>query len=123
MLELESYKERLEYLRLLDNNVHSPRHMSQSFYKSHAWRTVRDIVIQRDLGFDLGIFGLYIEGPRYVHHIDPIVEEDIVYNSKKLLDPENLITASANTHNTIHYNQDEKETEWVERTPGDTKLW
>jgi len=96
--------------------------MSSSFYKSKTWRTIRKSIIDRDLGFDLGVFGVYIEGPMYVHHINPIDEYDILNQTRKLLDPENLITVSGNTHNLIHYNKQEKE-QWVERTPGDTKLW
>lgn len=74
------------------------------------------------MGFDLGVFGVYIDGPMYVHHINPINEHDIRRQTKKLLDPENLITVSMNTHNSIHYKKIEKEP-WVERRPGDTKLW
>jgi|SRR6185437_1380107 len=122
LILLPSFTERLEYLKLLDNNVTSPRHMSEAFYKSHIWRTVRQRIIDRDFGFDLGVFGVYIEGPMYIHHINPINEADIIYQSQRLLDPENLITTSGNSHNLIHYNKVEKET-WVERTPGDTKLW
>lgn len=121
-LKFDSFNERLEYLKLLDNNATSPRHMSEEFYKSYAWRTVRKQVISRDMGFDLGIFGVYIDGPMFVHHINPICEDDILYGTKKLLDPNNLITVSLETHNKIHYNQQES-TEWVERKPGDTKLW
>lgn len=122
MLKFESYEERLTYLKLLDNNATSPRHMSESFYKSHTWRTTRQDIIDRDMGFDLGVTGVYIDGPVFVHHINPIDENDIIYQTAKLLDPENLITSSLNTHNKIHYNQEEREA-WVERTPGDTKLW
>lgn len=122
MILLPTFSERLEYLKLLDNNTTSPRHMSMDFYKSKTWMTVRQMIVDRDLGFDLGVFGVYIDGTVYVHHINPINESDIMYQTKKLLDPENLITVSANTHNLIHYNKVEKET-WVERRPGDTKLW
>jgi len=122
MAKLKSHSERLEYLKLGDNNFRSPRHMSMNFYKSHAWLTVRDQIIQRDLGFDLGVFGVYIDGPMYVHHINPIEEYDIIHMTRKLLDPENLITTSDDTHKKIHYNKEEKE-EWVERKPGDTILW
>jgi len=122
LITFSNFKDRLEYLKLLDNNVTSPRHMSSSFYKSKTWRTIRKSIIDRDLGFDLGVFGVYIEGPMYVHHINPIDEYDILNQTRKLLDPENLITVSGNTHNLIHYNKQEKE-QWVERTPGDTKLW
>lgn len=122
LIKLDSYSERLEYLKLLDNNVTSPRHMSEQFYKSHAWMTLRKSIIDRDLGFDLGVFGVYIPSIVIVHHIDPIEESDIVYQTRKLLDPDNLITTSLDTHNKIHYKQ-EVEDKWVERRPGDTKLW
>lgn len=122
LITLDSFSERLDYLKLLDNNATSPRHMSADFYKSKTWKTIRKIIIDRDLGFDLGVFGVYIHGTILVHHINPIDESDIIYQTKKLLDPENLITVSINTHNLIHYNTKEKE-RWVERTPGDTKLW
>lgn len=122
LILLPTFSERLEYLKLLDNNVTSPRHMSAQFYKSDVWQFVRQKVIDRDLGFDLGIFGIYIEGVMLVHHINPINESDIIYQTDKLLNPENLITLSGNTHNLIHYNKKEK-AKWVERKPGDTKLW
>ena len=123
LIKLKSYSERLEYLKLYDNNALSPRHMSESFYKSRLWETIRDQILQRDLGFDLGVFGVYIEGSMYVHHINPIEEHDIIYLTDKLINPENLITTSGATHNKIHYSQEEKEEPWVERTPGDTILW
>lgn len=122
LVKLTSFSERLNYLKLLDNNVTSPRHMSADFYKSYSWRQLRKSIIERDLGFDLGVFGVYIDGNVYIHHINPIDETDIIFQTNKLLDPENLITVSGNTHNLIHYNKMAK-TIWVERTPGDTKLW
>lgn len=122
LILLPSFTERLEYLKLLDNNAESPRHMSGSFFKSNIWMTTRKMVIERDLGFDLGVFGVYIDGNMYVHHINPINESDIRNQTKRLLDPNNLITVSMNTHNSIHYKKVEKEI-WVERRPGDTKMW
>lgn len=122
LILLDNYTDRLEYLKLLDNNVDSPRDISEQFYKSNMWLHIRKTIIDRDYGFDLGVFGLYIDGIKIVHHINPITEHDIIFRTDKLIDPENLITTSITTHNKIHYNNDEKE-EWVERTPGDTKLW
>lgn len=122
LITLKSFSERLDYLMIGDNNALSPRHMSMSFYKSKAWQTTRDMILKRDLGFDLGVFGVYIEGPMYVHHINPITEDDIRYMTKPVLDPENLITTSLDTHNKIHY-KEQKEDKWEERKPGDTILW
>lgn len=124
LIELDSFSERLEYLKLLDNNATSPRHMSIPFYKSKAWLTTRDLIIQRDLGFDLGVIGVYIPKDVYVHHINPINENDIVYGTSRLLDHENLITTSHLTHNLIHYGSESDQEEiLVERKPGDTILW
>lgn len=122
LILLPSFAERLEYCKLLDNNVTSPRHMSERFYKSHMWRTVRKEIIFRDRGFDLGVDNVYIDSDIIVHHLNPIEEYDIVHLTDKLLNPENLITVSLDTHNIIHYNQTAKEI-WVERRPGDTKDW
>lgn len=122
MMKLESFQERLAYLQLLDNNAKSPRHMSEQFYKSALWQTVRKQIIDRDYGFDLGVMGIYIEDQMLVHHINPIDEHDILHMTPKLLDPENLITLSIKTHNKIHYKQ-KVEPKWVERLPGDTKQW
>ena len=79
LIKIDSYKDRLEYLKLLDNNAMSPRHMSMDFYKSNMWLSTRQYVIDRDNGFDLGVFGVYIDGPMMVHHIEPIVESDIFF--------------------------------------------
>jgi len=117
-----SFSERLDYLKLHDNNATSPRHISERFYKTSTWKIIRQQIIDRDFGFDLGVFGVYIDDTIIVHHINPIEESDIIYQTRKLFDPENLITTSLNTHNLIHYNNQEKEV-WSERLPGDTKLW
>lgn len=122
MLLFESHEQRLEYLRLLDNNATSPRNISMQFYKSHTWRKIRERVIDRDLGFDLGCFGVYIPDKIIVHHINPINENDIITNSLKLTDMDNLIMTSLDTHNRIHYGDRQLNTS-IERKPGDTKLW
>ena len=121
MIQYESYNERLEYLMLGDNNVSSPRHMSMAFYKSKPWRETRLKIIYRDMTFDLGTFGIWIPGRIIVHHINPITEEDILNNSWKLYDPENLISTSELTSNIIHYGEPFEP--YVERTVGDTKPW
>lgn len=123
LLTIPSFVERLEYLGLWDTPHVSPRHMSEAFYKHKSWRKTREDIIVRDLGCDLGVFGLDIIGPIYVHHIDPITEEDILSWSFKLFDPENLIACSMDTHNIIHYGKKEAVQPLVERRPGDTTLW
>ena len=121
LVKLKTYQDRLNYLILNDNNVTSPRHISEKFYKSTIWKHTRLNIIMRDLPFDLGIFGIYIYDRILVHHINPIDEYDIKYVTKKLTDPENLVVTSLVTHNIIHYGTQEDPI--VERQPGDTILW
>lgn len=120
VIQYESYEDRLRLLILKDYHYNSPREWLNNFYKTYAWQSVRDAVIKRDLGFDLGVIGVSIEGKIIVHHIDPITADDIVHNHPKLLDMKNLITVSVKTHNIIHYGEIENV---IERKPGDTKLW
>lgn len=124
LIQLDSYLERLNYLRTFgDNPSNQDRFLMNKFYKSNQWLFVRERVIKRDLGCDLGITNLFIEeGPILVHHINPISIEDVANGSSFLFDLNNLITCSLATHNRIHYDKNSV-TEWVERKPGDTKLW
>ena len=121
LIQIKDYHSRLEYLKLLDNNANSPRSISLEFYNSLLWHTIRTEVIKRDGRFDLGIFGMCIDGAVYVHHINPINETDIINMSFKLTDVNNLVCVSLATHNAIHYKT--KLDTYVERKPGDTKLW
>lgn len=121
MIKLDGYDERLEYLRLRDNPHMSPRNISLDFYKHRKWLATRDAIIKRDLSFELGVFGMYIHGPIYVHHINPVDESHIERWDDLLFDPNNLICCSHDTHMAIHYGV--KKDPYVERKPGDTKLW
>lgn len=116
LLQFESYDERLNYLMLLDRNAKSPRKYSMPFYQSKAWKQIRDLVIFRDMAFDLGVIGHDIPDKVIVHHMNPIVDDDIFNDNKILYDLENLITTSLYTHNIIHYGAKE---EYEDRQPGD----
>lgn len=122
LIKLESFVERFNYAKLWDQSHESPRRISNPFYKSREWRDFRKAMIQRDMGFDLGCNEVSINGPILLHHLNPITETDILLHRDCLLDPENVICVSYDTHNKIHYQTDEP-LEYVERTPGDTKLW
>lgn len=124
LITLDSYLERLKYLRLFSRNpANADRALMNRFYKSNLWLEVRDRVIHRDLGCDLGVENMFINnGHILVHHIEPITVQDLIDESSKLWDMNNLITVSYDTHNKIHY-KNEKEDPFVERRPGDTKLW
>lgn len=123
MCTFNSFEERLEYLQLVSDSHTSPRQVSNGFYKSSAWKKVRDMVIERDMGFDLGVFGVAIDSSILVHHMNPLVQKDLDnWDQEKLLDPEYLICVSYDTHAIIHYGKHQVKVSPT-RHPGDTKLW
>lgn len=101
------------------------RYLNQTFYKTKEWRKVRDFVINRDNGCDLGIEGREIFGRAYVHHINPIDPKDIyARNLSVLLNPDNLITTTHATHMAIHYGDESSIEELpLERSKNDTCPW
>lgn len=102
------------------------RYLNQVFYQSPEWREVRDFVILRDNGCDLGIEGFEIpRGLVLIHHMNPITEKDILEHSDFLLDPEFLISTIKRTHNAIHYGDERllMISGLVERRPNDTIPW
>lgn len=125
---LETFEDRFDYLviggRVGEDTFGFDRYINQSFYTSKEWRDVRNEVIVRDLGCDLGIRGREINGALVIHHINPMTADDIVHGESWILDPEFLITTTKSTHNAIHYgNRSGLAQPFVERAPGDTKLW
>ncbi len=128
LVRLPTFKERYEYLRL--NGVVGKetfgfdRYMNQFFYRSSEWRRIRDLVITRDNGCDLGIPGREIFSRILIHHMNPIEPEDIRSHSEIILDPEYLITTIHDTHLAIHYGDEHQLLqEPVERRPNDTCPW
>lgn len=125
---LPTFEERFQYLRL-DGIVGQEtfgfdRYMNQYFYRSKEWRRVRDIVIARDAGCDLGVDGHEIFARVLIHHMNPIRPEDIRNRSDILLNPEYLITTVHETHQAIHYGDESLLiTAPVQRTKNDTCPW
>lgn len=125
---LKSFKDRYEYLRLSGSvgadTFGFDRYLNQNFYKSSEWKSVRDFVIVRDNGCDLGIEGYEIYGKILIHHMNPISVEDILKRSDLLLDPEYLISTILTTHNAIHYGDASLLIDApVERRKNDTCPW
>lgn len=128
LIKFNTFHERLRYLQL---NGHvgfdtfgSERYLNQEFYRSREWKRVRDYVILRDEGCDLGIPGLTIFGNVYIHHMNPVSKQVLVESPEILLDPEFLICVSHKTHNAIHYQYAvTMAKEYKERTPFDTCPW
>lgn len=127
LTRLHSYEDRFDYLSLQgtvgNQTFGHDRYINQNFYRSVEWRYVRDRVIARDNGCDLGVIGYEIGGELVVHHMEPMRPEDIVHAEEWIIDPEFLITVSIETHNAIHYGGGPPRTLYVARAPGDTKLW
>ncbi len=105
--KIKDFEERYEYLRLGSKVGESTfgfeRCVNQTFYRSPEWKRVRNEVIRRDNGCDLGIEGRDIFGPIEIHHINPITIEDVENGSDLLLDLDNLICTSPRTHKAIHF--------------------
>ena len=128
LITIPTFEERFRYLQL-DGRVGEEtfgfnRYLNQIFYKSDEWLRVRDLVIVRDNGCDLGIEGREIYGKILVHHMNPITIDDITRRSKYLLDPEYLITTVKNTHDAIHYGDESLLIKGpIERSKYDTCPW
>jgi hypothetical protein len=123
-----TFDERFEYLKLVGEVGRSTfgydRWMNQLFYKSREWKHLRDFVIYRDQGCDLGVPGYELRVGLLIHHMNPVTVEDIQHGSEEILDPNFLITTSLRTHNAIHYGDvSGLPRRHVDRKVGDTTLW
>ncbi len=113
LMKLSTFEERYEYLRLGgkvgEDTFGFDRDLNQLFYTSPEWRALRNDIITRDGGCDLGIRDREIgEGVKIlIHHMNPITREDILNRSEYLLNPEYLICTIKNTHDAIHYGDSE----------------
>lgn len=128
--KLKTFDDRFRYLKIDGATIGQStfgydRYINQAFYKSKEWKRVRDQVIIRDNGNDLGVEGETIGGPIVVHHINPITLQDLEEGSKKVFDINNLICCSKDTHNALHYGSEEylNEIKEVERKPQDNFPW
>ena len=126
--KLKTFNDRFNYLKLDgvvgEETFGYDRILNQVLYKSAKWRKVRDKVLIRDNGNDLGIEGHQINGRAIIHHMNPITVDDVLKEREWIFDPEYLITVSDLTHKAIHYsNENILPKEPVERTQNDTCLW
>ena len=128
LIQLPTFEERFRYLQLNSSvgkeTFGFDRYLNQNFYRSAEWKRIRDKVIIRDNGCDLGIEDRLIYGRVIIHHMNPVTDKDIVDLTSFLLNPEYLICVSHNTHNAIHYgNEDLLMKGPVIRTKNDTCPW
>ena len=125
---LDTFEERYRYLKLSGNlgerTFGFDRWINQRFYKSQEWKSVRNHVIVRDNGCDLGISGYEIVTGLIIHHMNPLSVEDVKHGEEWIIDPNFLITTSLQTHNAIHYGDESLLPRGpIERKMGDTTLW
>lgn len=128
LLRFRSFEERYEYLKLIgvvgESSFGFDRYLNQNLYRSREWLSVRNQVIVRDDGRDLGIADRWIGDRIVVHHMNPISVEDIEDGNPDIFDPRFLICVSDRTHKAIHYGDAKLLLQpFVERRPGDTCPW
>lgn len=128
LIKLQTFEERFDYLKLDgvvgEDTFGFDRYLNQQFYRSREWKRIRDQVIIRDNGCDLGVDGYEIHGRVLIHHMNPISTDDIHTISDLLINPEYLICVSHRTHNAIHYGDESLiVTAPIERSQNDTCPW
>lgn len=129
LVKINTYEGRLQYLQTLSKPGYitfgNLRYMNQEFYNSIFWKRARRNVILRDSGNDLGLDDFPINGKIIVHHIFPITIEMLENNDPLLIDEDNLISCSLDTHNKLHYglSNENKIPLIPERKPNDTCPW
>lgn len=126
--KLETFEERYEYLRLLGSVGASTfgfdRYLNQALYRSKEWKSLRNEIIVRDNGCDLGMDGYEIHDRIIVHHMNPLSIDDVMDRSDLVFNPDYLICVSHRTHEAIHYGDASLLPSLpIERKPGDTTLW
>lgn len=129
LITFPTFEERFEYLKL-NGSVGSAtfgfdRAINQAFYRSSEWKSIRNKIIVRDNGCDLGIEDRMIGYKIIIHHMNPIRINDITDATEYLTNPEFLICVSDTTHNAIHYGNADLliPSTITERKPNDTCPW
>jgi hypothetical protein len=125
---IDTFEERFQYLSLKGSVGSSTfgydRWLNQRFYTSREWRQLRDHVIVRDDGCDLGVPGYEIHDKILVHHMNPMIVNDLLAGEESLMDPNFLVVTSHRSHNAIHYGDISLlPKKFTPRERGDTKLW
>lgn len=128
LIMLPTYEERFRYLKLNGtvgrDTFGFDRYLNQIFYNSGEWRSLRNEIIIRDNGCDLGMDGYDILDRIYIHHMNPLMVKDFVESSEFLLNPDYLICTAFNTHQAIHYGAESLLGHApIERRPNDTCPW
>lgn len=127
LCRIQTFEGRFDYLKLHgvvgESTFGFDRYLNQVLYRSSEWKRVRNAVIVRDDGCDMGL-GDYPANRIIVHHMNPLSVEDLENRSDMIFDPEFLICVSFDTHNAIHFGDETLLPKLpVERKTGDTCPW
>ena len=130
LITIPSFIERYRYLKLGDKvgeeTFGFDRYLNQLFYRSKEWKQIRDYVIIRDNGCDLGSPDREIPNgiKLIVHHMNPMSIDDVRFARDEILNPEYLITTMKITHDAIHYGDESLlMLDPIDRSPNDTCPW
>lgn len=131
LMQIPDYIGRFKYL-MLGGQVGREtfgweRYINQKFYRSEEWKAFRRQIIIRDHGCDLAdLDHEFANGENIIiHHMNPIKTEDIVYQTRYLMNPEYVISCRDRTHRAIHYGDESLilPFEYNPRKPNDTCPW
>lgn len=110
LISIPTYEERFKYLQIKNaigkDTFGYDRYLNQILYHSSEWKRLRNEIIIRDNGCDLAFDGYEINSRILIHHLNPITVDDVKNRSPMVFDPENLVCVTHNTHNAIHYGDD-----------------
>ena len=125
---IRTFEDRFDYLQLRgqvgESTFGFDRYINQQFYSSREWKQIRDVVIARDEGCDLGVEGFEIHDKIIIHHMNPITLEELEHGEQSILEPNFLITTTQTTHNAIHYgDRSLLRVPIAPRRAGDTRMW
>ena len=128
LMSVPSFQERFAYLELHgksgDPTLGGYRPYVEDFYHTDEWKSFRRRMILRDDGNDLGDPNYPIHGRIILHHIVPIRKINLDRMDEMMMDQENLIICSYNTHQAIHYgNKQRLPEDYVQRSKYDTTPW
>lgn len=128
LIILPTFIERFNYLKIGgqvgEQTFGYDRYLNQILYRTTEWKRFRRDIVVRDMGCDLACDDREIVGKVIVHHLNPLLIDDVVNLSPKIFDPENVVCCSLDTHNAIHYGDTSLlMKEPVMRTKNDTCPW
>lgn len=128
LVKFPTIKERIDYLRTYSTIGEATfgydRWLNQRFYKSKEYKRLRQEIVRRQHGMDLGVKGYPLPDKFVLHHMNPITVDDIVNGSPFAWDPEYLVCVSLDTHNAIHYQKEQNRLpRMASRSEYDTCPW